>query len=171
MNTRTQLTIFATGPVAERIEEVRRRLDPIQFHLIAAHVTLCREDELEGLSLETIRSRLSTPAARPLTLTFGAPSSFSTHGFLLPCIAGEEHFQTLRQVVLLSATVRRAAPHITLAHPRNPKSAENSLAAAASLGAGAQVRFESVCLIQQDGASPWRVRQRFPLPGAVASDA
>ena len=171
MNSRTQLTLFATGPVAVRIEEIRKLLDPVQFNLIAAHVTLCREDELDGLSAEALRRSLSTPEARPLTLTFGVPESFSTHGILLPCIEGEENFRTLRHVVLGSAAARRQPPHITLAHPRNPKSAGNSLAAASRLGSGAGIRFDSVCLIQQDGVSPWRVVQRFELPGAVARDA
>jgi hypothetical protein len=49
LNTRAQLTLFAAGSVAEGIEEVRKVLDPAQFNLIAAYVTLCREDELEGL--------------------------------------------------------------------------------------------------------------------------
>ena len=143
----------------------------MQFNLIVAHVTLCREDELEGLSAENLWRNLSTSEARPITLTFGAPESFSTHGILLPCIAGEEDLRALRQLILGPAAAKRQAPHVTLAHPRNPKAIGNSLAATLSLGSGAEIRFESICLIQQDGTSTWRVVQRFQLPGAVASDA
>ncbi len=146
-------------------------LDPVQFNLIAAHVTLCREDELEGLNTAVLRRRLSAPEIGPLTLTFGAPESFSSHGILLPCAAGEESFRALRQLVLESANARRQVPHITLAHPRNPKSAGNSLATASSLRNVGAIRFESICLIQQDGTSPWRVLERFELPAAKDSDA
>jgi 2'-5' RNA ligase len=171
LNSRVQLTLFATGPAVERIEEIRRLLDPVQFNLIAAHVTLCREDELEGLNTAVLRRRLSAPEVGPLTLTFGAPESFSTHGVLLPCDAGEENFRALRQLVLGSATPRRQAPHITLAHPRNPKFAGNSLAAASGLTNIGAIRFEAVCLIQQDGASPWQIVERFELPATRDSDA
>lgn len=169
LNSRAQLTLFVAGPLTERIEEVRKLLDPVQFELIAAHVTLCREDELEGLNTAILRRRLSRPDAGPITLGFGAPEQFSTHGILLPCVSGEENFQALRRLILGSATVRRQAPHITLAHPRNPKSPGNSLAAASSLGEGMTIGFGSVCLIQQVGASPWRVAERFDLPAAEDS--
>ena len=170
MNSRAQLTLFVAGPLAEKIEEIRKPLDPVQFDLIAAHVTLCREDELEGLSTAILQRRLSRPEARPITLGFGAPEPFSTHGILLPSVSGEENFQALRRLVLGSATDRRQAPHITLAHPRNPKSDGNSLAAASSLGDGMTIRFGSVCLIQQVGTSPWRIAERFDLPAAEGSE-
>ncbi len=171
LNSRIQLTLFATGPAAERIEEIRKLLDPVQFNLIAAHVTLCREYELEGLSTALLRQRLSALQIKPLTLTFGAPESFGTHGILLPCTSGEESFRALRRSVLGPATARHLEPHITLAHPRNPKSAGNSLAAASSLGNVGAIRFESIFLIQQDGTSPWRVVERFELPATKDSDA
>lgn len=171
MSIRFQLTLFATGPVAERIEEVRRTLDPVQFRLIPAHVTLCREDEIEGLSPSVLQSRLETSCAVPICLEFGQPESFGTHGILLPCISGEEAFQALRQSVLGPAAVRRHSPHLTLAHPRNPKAAGNSLAAASVLGHGLTVRFDSVCRIRQVGADPWQVLERFRLPVTKVVDA
>jgi 2'-5' RNA ligase len=171
LNSRVQLTLFVAGTAAERIEEVRQSLDPVQLNLIAAHVTLCRENELEGLSVPTLKQRLSMPEARPLTLTFGAAESFGTHGILLACVSGEENFQALRRLVLGSAAVRRQSPHITLAHPRNPKVAANSLAAASSLASGMTIRFGFVCCIRQVGTSPWQVIERFDLPVAAHSDA
>jgi 2'-5' RNA ligase len=171
LSSRVQLTLFAAGSAAERIEAVRQSLDPVQFNLIAAHVTLCRDDELEGVNVAALKQRLSMPEVRSLALTFGTPEPFSTHGILLPCVSGEEHFQALRRLVLGSVTGRRQSPHITLAHPRNPKSAGNSLAAASNLGQGTTIRFGSVCLIEQVGASPWQVTERFDLPAAADSDA
>lgn len=171
LNSRVQLTLFVPGAAAEKIEVARKSLDPLQFSLIPAHVTLCREDEIVGLQSAVVQGRLSVREARPISLTFGAPESFSTHGILLPCILGEKEFQALRRLVLGSTTVRRQPPHITLAHPRNPKAAGNSLAAASALEAGMKVTFRTVCRIQQDGDSPWRVVERFDLRAAEDSDA
>ena len=142
-------------------------LDPIQFALIPAHVTLCREDELEDLPAETLRQRLAAAPARPVVLTFGAAEPFSTHGILLPCIDGEEGFHALRQLVLGTSTARRASPHITLAHPRNPKAAGNRLAAASTLVIGMQIRFGVVSRIrQEEGHGPWQITEQFDLSPA-----
>jgi len=169
VNSRIQLTLFVAGPVAERIEAYRASLDPVQSRLIPAHVTLCREDELDGLSVAVLQERLSKPQARPLTLAFGAPEPFSTHGILLPCISGDDEFHALRQLALGSVPARRPSPHLTLAHPRNPRAEGNDLAAVASLRDGLTIRFESVCRIRQEGMSPWRVTERFDLLGGEDS--
>lgn len=171
VTTRVQLTLFVPGAAAEVVESVRKSLDPIQFKLIPAHVTLCREDELEALNSAALQLRLAAPEAKPITLDFGPPERFDTHGILLPCISGDDEFQALRRLVLGSKCARRQSPHITLAHPRNPRSPNNSLTAAASLAGGLRVRFRTVCRIRQDGNSPWQVLDRFPLPGAEGSEA
>ena len=150
---------------------MRQVLDPVQFGLIQAHVTLCRDDELEGLDPAMVQRRLEANGVKPITLAFGQAERFSTHGVLLPCIAGEDEFQALRQLILGSETIRRQPPHITLAHPRNPKSPGNSLAAAANIGAEVRIRFTTVCRIQQDAGAPWQVLQRFALAAAEDSDA
>ena len=169
--TRVQLTLFLSGSAAERIEAVRRVLDPVQFKLIPAHVTLCREDELEGLSPALLQQRLKSSGIGPLTLGFGFAEEFNTHGVLVPCISGEEKFRALREAVLGTSAIRLQQPHITLAHPRNPKAPGNNPATAIALGSALKARFVSVCRIQQDGGAPWQVLQRFPLPAAEGSDA
>ena len=171
MATRIQLTLFLSSAAAERVEAVRQVLDPVQFSLIPAHVTLCREDELEGLSPALLQQRLKVSGIGALSLIFGAAEHFSTHGVLLPCISGEEEFRALREAVLGKDAIRLQLPHITLAHPRNPKAPGNNLTAAAALGSGLEVGFASVCRIQQDGTAPWQLLQRFPLAAAEGSDA
>ena len=149
---------------------MRRILDPVQFVLIPAHVTLCREDELEGISPALLQQRLERSEINPLTLAFGPPEDFSTHGVLLPCVSGEEEFRALRQVILGSGATRLQHPHITLAHPRNPKVVRNRLATAQTLD-NLKITFASVCRIEQDLGAPWKVLQRLPLAAAAASDA
>lgn len=166
MSTRVQLSLFVPEPVATTLESVRRVLDPVQASLIPAHVTLCREDELAGVDEDVLRSRVG--AARQIVLGFGAPEPFSSHGILLPCIAGEPEFQRLRQTILGTADARPSAPHVTLAHPRNPKALGNSLANAAALAGGTSATFEIVHRIEQVGSAPWRIVATYRL-GASAT--
>lgn len=163
MSTRLQLSLFVPEPVATILESVRRVLDPVQASLIPAHVTLCREDELVGVDEDALRSRIAAAPLRQLVLDFGAPEPFSGHGILLPCVAGEPEFQQVRRWILASASVRRLAPHITLAHPRNPKAVGNDLQNAAALAGGTSATFEIVHRIEQVGSAPWRITGTYRL--------
>jgi 2'-5' RNA ligase len=164
--TRTQLSLYVPHAAAGAMEAVRALLDPVQASLIPVHITLCREDELEGLDPAILRSRLAAPQARPIRLRFGRPEPFFEHGVLLPCIDGEREFEALRQWVLGSTTIRRQAPHITLAHPRNPKSPHNTPANAALLSSELVIHFATAYRIQQAVAAPWQVLEQYKLAGA-----
>lgn len=162
---RRQLTLFVPEERAVALEAVRRVVDPIQHALIAAHVTLCREDELTDFSTERLLEHLRSGAPGGVTLGFGAPEVFAGHGILLPAMEGEEHFRALRAWVLGSEQLRRQPPHLTLAHPRNPKSPGNSLTAAAHLSHLPPIRFETLSLIEQVDSTPWRVLFEVRLGG------
>lgn len=167
MRARDQLTLFLPPPHAGRVEAVRQVVDPVQHRLIPAHVTLCREDELAGLDAGTLRARLAEAA--PLTLSFGPAQRFDGHGILLPCVAGADEYHRLRVHLLGRADARRAAAHITLAHPRNPNAPGNTLAAAEPVGAGLIITFPEAHLIRQENGGPWAVLTTLPLaprPGA-----
>ena len=171
MNIRIQLSLYVPQSVSAPLEAVRQLLDPIQADLIPAHVTLCREDELTTLGPTALQSRLAAAEATPITLCFGRPEPFHEHGVLLPCIAGEAEFQALRRWVLGREMVRYQAPHITLAHPRNPKSPNNNASNAGMLPSKLTITFASARLIQQEGSWPWQVLEQYVLFGADRSDA
>ena len=155
---RRQLTLFVPPPSAEVLEAVRRVVDPVQAGLIAAHVTLCREDELASVDDAELARRLAASTALPLTLTFGPAERFDVHGLLLPCIEGEAAFRELREQVLGSHAVRRQVPHLTLAHPRNPVAAGNDIAfAIATLPTPLAITFTAMTLIEQVDRQPWRI--------------
>ena len=165
MATRVQLSMFVPDAEANELESVRHVLDPIQRGLIPAHVTLCREDEIASLNSEELAFRIASAHEESVTLCFGRPQAFHEHGVLLPCIGGEDAFRSLREHVLASRTVRDQAPHITLAHPRNPKSIGNCLANANVLPEIISVTFTSIWFIEQTGKTPWRVLKTFELRG------
>lgn len=162
LGVRRQLSLFANPEDAAAIERLRQHVDPVQFALIPAHVTLCREEDLSDLDEAQLHQRIQ--GARMLTLGFGAPEPFSTHGLLLPCIEGEDAFQALRTRVLGGRSERHQSPHITLAHPRNPKAAGNSLQSASALGAGLRCRFDRLNLIEQIAGQAWQILRQWSLP-------
>ena len=170
MHTRDQLTLFVPPPNAAALEATRIMLDPVQASLIAAHVTLCREDEIDKFSSIYLRDRLTASGIKIVTLRFGAPEPFSGHGILLPCIDGEHEFQALRQFVLGTKSMRRQAPHITLAHPRNPRAVGNTFANAFGLADGLCITFTSIAHIRQDGAMPWQHIGEYPFSVGINSE-
>lgn len=160
--TRRQLTLFVPPDAAAEIEAVRRAVDPVQHALIAAHVTMAREDELEGL--DDLPARLTAfRRGGPISLTFGPAEAFGGHGLLLPCIHGESAFHDRRRDLLGPSPVRRHPPHLTLAHPRNPIAPGNRLDAARRLAPALRIPFPSIALIEQTDGSPWTVRARYDL--------
>ncbi len=158
---RKQLSLYIPADAAKEIEAVRKVVDPIQSNLIPAHITLCREDELGDLL--TIKARLAHIPLKPITLRFGNPEIFSGHGLLLNCIDGEEDFRVLREYLLASKNIKNQRPHITLAHPRNPKSTGNSLGSASQLPEMIEITFSTIYLVEQAGNELWRVLERYEL--------
>ncbi|MEO7793705.1 MAG: 2'-5' RNA ligase family protein, partial [Thermoanaerobaculia bacterium] len=154
---------FLVGETAAPVEAVRRVVDPVQYRLIPAHVTLCREEEVAALPEEEIEARLASGPARRLMLEFGSPEPFLGHGIRLKCVAGGTDYQRLRELVLGSKEIARPRPHITLAHPRNPPDAGNSLEIASKLPQRWQARFSWLHLIEQEGVQPWRRLAMFDL--------
>lgn len=158
---RRQLSMYVPSDSAKAIENVRAIVDPMQHSLISAHVTLCKEDEL--LDFASIQSRLEHIPFAPIALTFGRPVEFFAHGLLLPCIAGEQQFRALREYILGSQNIKDQKPHMTLAHPRNPKSPGNSLAHALRLPATIHLVFPTIRLIEQEDTKPWQVLHVYEL--------
>lgn len=164
--TRQQLSLYIPNDSSNRIESVRRVADPIQHRLIPAHLTLCREDEIERLGgIAKLAGRLANMPLKPLTLSFGSPQVFDGHGLLLSCLAGEDTFHELRQYLLGSSYIRLQKPHITLSHPRNPKSSGNLPGVAAILPEIMLITFPTVYHIEQYGHEPWQVLNKFALQG------
>jgi TfoX C-terminal domain/2'-5' RNA ligase superfamily len=168
---RKQLTLFVAELWSSRLEALRHVLDPVQASHIAAHVTLCRDDEIGSLSPASVFSRVESWAAGPICLTFGRPRRFNGHGALLPCERGSGQFQRLRRWLLQDPGAREHGAHLTLAHPRNPRSSGNTDAALAECPQSIELRFSSVALVEQQGSAPWRFIQESTLgaSGAKAS--
>jgi len=165
---RRQLTLFVPPPWGPRLDALRRVLDPVQAALIAAHVTLCREDEIAGETASALFSRLTAWADGPLRLAFGPPQRFQGHGLLLPCAQGAASFQQLRRLLLQDPAAREHGAHLTLAHPRNPQAAGNTPAALAACPQALALRLTRVALIEQQGAAPWTLIDEAAVGGSAS---
>lgn len=171
--TRIQLSLYVPSPHSEAIESVRRVVDPVQFGLIPAHVTLCREDELEAFAGWRERLESMPHEAIRLRLRFGRAEPFSGHGILLPCIEGIEEYRDLRRRILGSNAIREMQPHLTLAHPRNPQAPGNMIETAEKLPASFEITFDTIRLIEQVNSGPWATIDSFPgfeTPGRSEHD-
>lgn len=166
LGTRSQLTLFVPAPYGARLDALRKTLDPIQASLIAAHVTLCREDEIAHIDPTALFARVHTWGHGPLHLTFGPPRRFSGHGVLLPCEQSAEQFHALRQWLLQDDGIRVHDAHLTLAHPRNARATGNTDDALAACPKDLRLHFASVSLIEQHHTAAWRLVRESAL-GAI----
>ena len=155
-NTRIQLTLLVDQADAITIEAIRSRYNPLQQELIAAHVTLCREDEIENIN--TVLHNLENLNQELLTVFFDEPIRFENGtGVLIPAAANNEAFQQLRKKVLAGVIdePRMHQPHITLLHPRNSVCTDEIFAAIQQEKLPKQLSFHAVSLIQQTSGGVW----------------
>lgn len=155
---RRQATLFLTGvPV---IDNIRERFNPAQAKLIATHVTLIREDEVDDWKTLGDRARkLSLPE---IALQLGGPRL--ENGLLyLPCVGGTAEFDSLRAGLLDSPAARQHSPHITLIHPRNGTCSDESFAAISASLEPFEHEFGEIAFIEQRNGGAWRTLETFPL--------
>lgn len=154
---RRQLTLFVPAPDREPLNSLRRTLDPIQAALISVHTTLCREDEIGNRSSEDLKNLVASWPYGPVCLEYGRPERFDGHGLLLPCERGEDSFHRLRRWILQNDDIRVPKAHLTLAHPRNPRSSGNTDEMPGACPTQLRICFPMVSLIEQENGSAWRI--------------
>ncbi len=160
-STRLQLTLFVS-PVNDIIETIRATFNPIQHSLIAAHITLCREDEIEPIEhvIENIN-----------TICYDAPLCIALHpilrfnngnGVLIPAEHNDE-FQFLRRSVLkgIQNNPRHHDPHITLMHPRNSTCTDAIFTQLMTYTLPDRLYFDTISLIEQRNGGKWNVVDQF----------
>ncbi len=154
MLVRRQATLFVSSQDRTAVETVRARFNPIQFGLIRAHVTLCREDEARDWDRLALRLR-SLPAIE-VAMSFGPPVREGNLVYL-PAISGRESFAALRHALLSEggAPPREHKAHITLIHPRNSTCSDAQLAELQTLCGPFSTVFREVSFIEQVDGGAW----------------
>ncbi len=161
---RRQLTLFADAREAEGIEAFRREFNPIQQALIAAHVTLCREEEL--VDWPFVMNQLSNQPLRVFNLYFQSPERFDNgRGLFLPAREPLQGFHQLRRSILpfWAVPIHQPHPHLTLIHPRNAVCTDEIFEAASKIRFPDKLTFSSITLIEQENAGVWKRLTEFNL--------
>lgn len=155
---RRQATLFLTG--VPTIDNIRERFNPAQAKLIATHVTLIREDEVDDW--ETLADRVRKLSLPEIALQFGDPQL--ENGLLyLPCVGSTAEFDGLRAALLNSPPARKHSPHITLIHPRNGRCSNESFDEITGLLDSFGHVFGEIAFIEQRNGGAWQTLQTFPL--------
>lgn len=160
---RRQLTLFLTEQ-NQIIEEIRATYNPKQFELIKAHVTLCREDEIEDNLEEIIRNCHNVHWHKPISILFNSPERFSEGKGVF--IAGNEtnsDFEALRKNILQKNNLKKHIPHITLIHPRNGTCTDPIFEVIQSKAFPSSIDFHKLALIEQTGNEKWKILEEFPI--------
>jgi len=164
---RTQLTLFVPENVSAAIEDIRCRYNPVQHNLIAAHVTLCREDEL--LDIEKVWQNLEQMDFPSITIRFGKPERFDEgKGVLLSGLEEDTSFLNLRKAVLKGVVEqpRNHKSHITLMHPRNSICTDELFLEISKRELPDFFLFNKISLIEQKEGTAWTIIQEWKLPPA-----
>lgn len=161
---RRQLTLFLRDQ-NDTIEKIRAEFNPIQQQLIAAHVTLCREDEIEPLALvlQNIKAMLLNQA---ISIEFNPVERFENgKGVLLPAKSNNNDFHELRKKVLngVNDKPRIHSPHLTLMHPRNSTCTDEIFSKIQHYELPTVLYFDQISLIEQKNNEKWIVIDQFPI--------
>lgn len=164
MNKRKQLTLFITEKHAETIEDIRGKYNPAQYALIKAHVTLCREDEIENIS--TIIESLESLSHKSIIINFDKIVRFSNgKGVLISATKINTEYHELREEILKNANakIKFHEPHITLMHPRNSTCTDEIFEKIKKCSFPFALSFEKISLIEQILGQPWKILSEYYL--------
>lgn len=162
-STRQQLTLFVS-PGNDVIETIRATFNPVQHSLIAAHITLCREDEIHPIE-QVVENILTLRYQDPLCITLKPIQRFNNNnGVLIPAHHSDE-FQILRRSVLkgVQNNPRHHDPHITLMHPRNSTCTDTIFTQLMTYTFPDRLYFDTISLIEQRNGGKWNVVDQFKL--------
>ena len=161
---RRQLTLFVEPTDAVTIEQARQEFNPRQFEIIKAHVTLCREDEIENLEKVISNLFLLTQTQQNIFIEFGKVARFDNgKGLFLPATNDNKEFEYLRRRILfgLYDNPRIQKPHITLMHPRNSTCTDEIFEQVEEINLPTKLEFKRISLIEQENGGQWKTLKTF----------
>lgn len=158
---RKQVTLFIPRRLRSYVETIRERYNPAQHKLIAAHVTLCRDDEVANWSAVQACTRQLKPVE--VSLEFGAPQRDGDFVYL-PATSDTASFDALRRTILDDPNCRIQKPHITLIHPRNGTCTDAIYDEICESIGRLKITFDTITFIGKVGRLPWSCECSFQIP-------
>lgn len=157
---RRQITLYVPRAEQTRIDGIRQQFNSAQFELIAAHVTLCRDEDVRDWTEVETRAREIQSIHVPLR--FGPPVRDGNLVYL-PALGSTDAFDQLRIRILNNEHIRKQQPHITLVHPRNGTCTTEQFDTIRTLvSAEFTLLFRCITFIEQVAGTPWRNLHIFP---------
>jgi len=163
-NKRRQLTLFVSASEAKGIEQIRKTYNPIQHNLIAAHITLCREDEIENW--EIIEQNLITLTQLPIIIQLDKVERFAAgKGVFIPAKKQQVAFDKLRKAILKGVIEqpRKHHAHLTLMHPRNSTCTDPIFNKIKAVGLPKRIVFDTITLIEQENGGVWQKLKTYTI--------
>ncbi len=163
-NIRRQLTLFVEPTDALTIEQTRQEFNLRQFEIIKAHVTLCREDEIENLEQVISNLLFLTQTQQNIFIEFDKVARFDNgKGLFLPATNDNKEFEYLRRQILfgLYDNPRNQKPHITLMHPRNSTCTDRIFEQVEEVNFPTKLEFKRISLIEQENGGQWKTLKDF----------
>ena len=160
------MTLFVSPNDSIAIEKIRQEFNPLQFEIIKAHVTLCREDEIERLEQVVSNLVRLTKKRKSISIDFDKVARFDNgKGLFLPATNDNSEFDDLRKQVLsgIIDNPRRQEAHITLMHPRNSTCTDEVFMQVEVMRLPTKLSFGTISLIEQKGGGKWQVLQEFSM--------
>ncbi|MEZ4802744.1 MAG: 2'-5' RNA ligase family protein [Gelidibacter sp.] len=160
---RKQLTLFIE-PINAPIEKIRAEYNPEQFNLISAHITLCREDEIEPIE-KIIEHIKSISLKKPICMYLHPPKRFAEgKGLMIPAFDKNNEFRELRKAILgQTERFKEQLPHITLMHPRNSTCTDELFMEIKKQKLPSKLFFNKITLIEQINEGKWNIINEFNI--------
>lgn len=160
--TRKQLTLFIEES-NENIEKIRAEFNPKQYNLIACHITLCREDEIQ--LIEKIIERIKTiKLKKSIRIELKGVERFADgKGVFLPATDKNIEFRKLREIILGTKMIKEHLPHVTLMHPRNSTCNKKIFAEIKSQELPTELFFHKISLIEQKNGEKWNLVNEYNI--------
>ncbi len=174
---RRAVVLFVRGTVAERIDSIRRRWDPVMAGRIDVHLTLIHDvvDHDAATGRVTELAADTGPFEIALTST-GCWAGTATYGVYLGIDDPTGGVARLHAALADLEAPRWARvpfrPHVTLVHGRtvDPSLAEPAWAALCDQHVDWAVQLSTMDVIELDDATGWTSVQRSDLNGSVLRD-
>jgi 8-oxo-dGTP pyrophosphatase MutT (NUDIX family) len=159
---RRHLCILLAGPVADEVEELRRRFDPVMAAVAPAHVTLTYPEESGDEALLLRRMASCARERSPFRLRLGAPF-VEDGGVFLAVEDVDGVWEGLRRDLLVPPFCPLDVPaHVTLVHPRTSRQVAACMAELAGRRTPeSEIEVGQLCYTET--SSTFTVLERFPL--------
>lgn len=164
---RRHLQFILSGQIAEKVELLRQRWDPVMAARAPAHISLVYPEEHEDEALLMSRTASAADQQSPFKISIGTVSGEHNGrgGVWFLILDPSRTWETLR-VKILSEPFRQlqTTPHVTIAHPRTTTLGPQALAELATFKLSGEVELSEIAYTETDSRGS-SVLKRFQLLG------